>query len=238
MSYGGVTIKNSDRFLTSFTRIEKELKDRIRNKRDLGFSRCVKILSKSDAVLKRYRDDLLEFAELRNAIVHNRIDADYTIAEPHLSVVEKIETIELEIMQPKRVYPRFSKKVITFQETDSLANVLQIIDEKEISRFPIYKDGKFKGLITERGITQWLAKNMRKNFPDGIETSLRDVPACQKNNTCRFIDKYTTVYEALEIFKNEIEKGSRIYMLLITENGNEGEQLLGIITPRDIIDLV
>lgn len=210
----------------------------LHHKRDLGFSRCVKILSKSNAVLKRYRDDLLEFAELRNAIVHNRIDTDYAIAEPHLSVVESIEAIEQEITEPKKVYPLFSRKVIIFQESDSLRELLTVIRDKEMSRFPIYKEGKFQGLISDRGITQWLAKNMNRDFSSGVKTSLQEILAYQKNNTYRFISKNTTLYQAQEIFKDEIGKGNRIDVLLITENGKRWEELLGIMTPRDVIDFV
>ncbi|WP_253291319.1 hypothetical protein [Virgibacillus proomii] len=75
--------KNSDRFLTSFNRIEKMLRDLLINKKDASFSKAVKILKNSNALIKEYSDDLLEFAELRNAIVHNKIDMTYAIAEPH-----------------------------------------------------------------------------------------------------------------------------------------------------------
>src|SRR5699024_3897556 len=75
-AYSGekVMYKNSEKFLTAFTKIEKQLKSRLNNRRDIGFARSVKILRSSNAIVRRYSEDLLSFAELRNAIVHNKID--------------------------------------------------------------------------------------------------------------------------------------------------------------------
>lgn len=72
-----VIYKNSEKFLTSFNRIEKLLKSLLFKRKEAGFSKAVKILRNSNAIVKRYSDDLLEFAELRNAIVHNKVDMAY-----------------------------------------------------------------------------------------------------------------------------------------------------------------
>ena len=54
----------------------------------------VKESSKKNAVVKRYENDLREFADLRNAIVHNLTNPAFTIYEPPDSTVEKIKMIE------------------------------------------------------------------------------------------------------------------------------------------------
>ncbi|MDY0407725.1 hypothetical protein [Paracerasibacillus soli] len=105
---------HAERFLTAYNRIEKYLKVQVHDKRELGFSRMVRMLSKSNAVLKQYQDDLLEFAQLRNAIVHNRVDTTYVIAEPHLSIVEQIERIERALTKPKQVIPFSQKRLFNF----------------------------------------------------------------------------------------------------------------------------
>src|SRR5699024_11457556 len=74
---------------------------------------------------------------------------------------------------------------------------------------------------------------MNRDVSSGVKTSLQEILAYQKNNTYRFISKNTTLYQAQEIFKDEIGKGNRIDVLLITENGKRWEGLLGIMTPRE-----
>lgn len=207
-------------------------------KKDLGFSRLVKITSKHHAILKRYRDDLLEFAQLRNAIVHNRVDTEYAIAEPHISVVEQIEWIEEEITKPQLVYPMFAKKVITFQKRDCLATLLQVMKENNLSKFPIYDGGKFQGVLSEKGIAIWLGHQVKLEKVQLQETTVGAVLAYQEKDTAAFIHQQASVYEAQELFTSQIGKGKRLDALIITKHAKTNEKLLGIITPRDIIDTV
>ncbi|HEY4600006.1 MAG TPA: CBS domain-containing protein [Cerasibacillus sp.] len=230
-------VKNSDRFIVAFNKIEKVLKTMV-DKNDLGFSRLVKITSKYHAVLRRYRDDLLEFAQLRNAIVHNRVDFEYAIAEPHLSIVEQIEWIEHEITKPQLVYPMFKRKVYIFQETDPLFSLLHVIKQRDLSKFPIYRGDHFIGVLSEKGLAHWLAYQMSIDSKSISHTTVGEVMTFQEDHTSAFIKKSATVYEAEDRFKSTIGRGKRLDALLITENGQAHESLLGIITPRDIIDTV
>ncbi|WP_010093900.1 CBS domain-containing protein [Ornithinibacillus scapharcae] len=224
--------KNSDRFITAFNRIDKAIDMELENSRGIGFSKAVRILTKYNAVVRRYKDDLLEFAELRNAIVHNRLDTVQVIAEPHDSIVEQIEKIEDEITKPKLVIPQFEKKVHSFQLTDSLSDLLNAIDKQGYSKFPIYLGKEFKGLVTESGITKWLAKNKDASI---ITTSIEEIMPYQKEDNYQFVSRDTTVYHAIEAFKDRIGNGSRMDALLITNGGQLNEELLGIITVFDVM---
>jgi predicted transcriptional regulator len=227
--------KNSEKFLTAFTKIEKQLKSRLNNRRDIGFTRSVKILRSSNAIVRRYNEDLLSFAELRNAIVHNKIDMAYAIAEPHDSIVERIERIEKELTHPTLVGSIFSKKVYTFQETDSLADMLVMFREKDLSKFPIYEKDIFKGLLTQKGIAKWLANN------DGdphlaSKTSIGEVLPFEGEENYKFIAGKASVYRAVELFREQVGIGKRMEALLITKTGMPREKLAGIITAWDILD--
>ncbi|MEN2466103.1 CBS domain-containing protein [Ornithinibacillus sp. FSL M8-0202] len=224
--------RNSDRFITSFNRIDKALDSELDSHKGIGFSKAVRMLTKYNAVIRRYKDDLLEFAELRNAIVHNRVDAVQVIAEPHDSIVEQIERIEAEITKPKLVIPQFKKEVHTFDKEDSLSSLLQAVKEKGYSKFPIYDGANFIGLVTENGITKWLAEN---NETPITEVAIEQIMPYQKDNNHEFIAKHATIYEAIELFKDNMEKGNRVDALLITENGERSEKLIGIITAWDMM---
>ncbi|WP_249870614.1 CBS domain-containing protein [Oceanobacillus saliphilus] len=228
--------KNSDRFLTAFNRIEKELKSMLM-KKELGFSRAVRVLQKSNAIIKQYTDDLLEFAELRNAIVHNRLDMAFVIAEPHDSVVNRIEKIEQELTQPKKVDPLFIKRVIAFQQNDPLYHILDVINHKGITKFPIYNGDDFQGLVTHKGIAKWLARRTKTNTGPLFETSIMEVLQGEKFDNYKFISTGTSVYEAMEIFREQIGNGNRLEALLITENGTSKGELLGIVTNWDIMEI-
>jgi predicted transcriptional regulator len=227
--------KNSEKFLTAFTKIEKQLKARLNNRRDIGFARAVKILRSSNAIVRRYNDDLLSFAELRNAIVHNKIDMAYAIAEPHDSIVERIKRIEKELTHPQLVGSMFSKKVFTFQESESLADMLIMFREKDLSKFPIYENNMFKGLLTQKGIAKWLANN--EDDPHlAKKTSIREVLPFEGEDNYKFIASKASVHRAVELFREQVGSGKRLEALLITKTGMPKEKLEGIITAWDIFD--
>jgi len=227
--------KNSEKFLTAFTKIEKQLKSRLNNRKDFGFSRSVRTLRNSNAIVRRYSDDLLSFAELRNAIVHNKIDAAYAIAEPHDSIVERIERIENELTHPKLVGSVYSKKVFSFEETDLLADMLVMFREKDLSKFPIYENDMFKGLLTQKGIAKWLANN-DKDPEMAKKTSIRQVLPFEGQDKYKFIASKASVYRAVELFREQVGRGKRLEALLITKTGMPNEKLEGIITTWDILD--
>ena len=84
----------------------------------------------------------------------------HAIAEPHESAVKQIELIGKELLEPRKVTPQFFKKVISLQQNEPLANLLGIIHEKKVTKFPVYHKAEFIGLISQRAIAFWLAGSM------------------------------------------------------------------------------
>lgn len=229
-------LRNSDRFLLAFNRITQTLRRIVRAKDYIPFYRLVDLAKKKSPLVKKYEDDLRSFADLRNAIVHHRTSQEFVIAEPHTKVVERIEFIDEILARPRLVGQVFRKKVVSFQTTDSLTNVLDIIQERKYTQFPIYDGRDFKGLITTTGITNWLAEATNQQMPLYEMPTLDDIINYEKNrDNYRFVSRYMTIYHAKELFKQGVERGKRYEALLITENGRPHQRLVGIITPLDLM---
>lgn len=150
--------ERADTFLAHFNRIEKWMRERLNNPVNMGFSEMTRRLSRKEkGQIAQFEEDLLQMAQLRNAIVHERIADDFVIAEPNEWAVQRIETIEQALTKPEKVVPKFAKRVTAFEITTSLETLLTIIAKKQYSQFPIYEKGVFKGLVTVRGIGVWFA---------------------------------------------------------------------------------
>lgn len=227
--------KNSEIFITSFNRIERKLKSLLKNKY-IGFSKSVKILKEQNPIVKRYAEDLLEYAELRNAIVHNKINTNYAIAEPHDSVIKSIKKVEKELLEPRKVIPLFACDVYTFQVDDRLSDLLHVIYQKGYTKFPVYEGNQFQGLISPKGIAKWMSKHAA-DMPSSDQVTLREVLGCVERNNYRFIKPNVSVYRAEDIFKEQIGRGNRIEALFITKNSTDKEDLQGIITNWDIMKI-
>lgn len=121
----------------------------------MPFFRSIDLAKQENATVRKYEDDLREFADLRNAIIHHRTSTEYAIAEPHAEIVELIEHIEELLSKLVTVGTMFARPVHSFEAEDSLAKVLRIVRGHNFTQWPIYENGEFFGLITAAGIAHW-----------------------------------------------------------------------------------
>lgn len=73
---------NSERFLNAFNSIEHSLRKLAKKEKGTRFYKLVNIASEHYQIVQHFSNDLKEFADLRNAIVHERTDG-HVIAEPN-----------------------------------------------------------------------------------------------------------------------------------------------------------
>ncbi|WP_207940601.1 hypothetical protein DOK78_001887 [Enterococcus sp. DIV2402] len=225
----------ADVFLSSFNRIEKWLKDELGNPKNMGFSQMVRKLSnRPDLPIKKYENDLLQISQLRNAIVHEKIGENFVIAEPNQWLVNRIRKIEMDLLQPELVLPRFAKHVTGFEQDISIRELLQIVAKKRYSQFPLYNQGHFEGLITLKALGYWFAKESLKGDIQIDNRTAKDLIIKDgKPTNYTFVSQYTSINEIERMFHDN----GMLDSILITKDGNPNGRLLGIIRPRDIFKL-
>lgn len=232
---------NSARFIRAYNALVDEMKSMVNFNQYIPFYRLIEMTKKQNGLIMKYKDDLKEIGELRNAIVHDRGYPEYAIAEPHDDIVEKLEYILQELQNPKTLFPLFKCNVVSFQQTDRIVDVLKAIKQYAYSQFPIYDGTKYLGILTDRGITNWVANHVDDSFPSVLQTvKVAEVLGYEKKKTfAGFIEKRKTIYDARVRFIDHMEKhNTRLEAVFITENGKSNEPLLGMVTPADLIQLM
>ncbi|WP_342542646.1 CBS domain-containing protein [Paenisporosarcina sp. FSL H8-0542] len=227
------SIRNSNRFLTAFHRIEHSMKDIIGTNDHLSFYKLVELSKRKNAVVRRFEEDLKEYATLRNAIVHHQTSTEYAIAEPHDEIVQALEAIDEALAKPVTVGEMFARKVSTLQAQDTLLDALVMIRDKQFTQIPVYEGKVFVGLLTAVGITFWLANHVEKediSWEMTIESTLQHE---KKKENHLFVPREMSIFEAEELFKEAMAKGKRLEALLITDK----DGLVGIVTPLDLMKI-
>ncbi|WP_025784119.1 CBS domain-containing protein [Sporosarcina sp. D27] len=233
-----MSVKNSDRFIIAYNRIEKSLSKKVDDSGFMPFYRLIEKAKIKNSVVRNHEEDLREFGDLRNAIIHHRTGVDYVIAEPHDDIVERIELIERKVSNPLNVGALFGCKVHTLQASDPLTAALRLMRDNKFGQLPIYQNGKFKGLITAAGITHWLAGQSTEDSISREIPTLSDVYNYEKRKeSFEFVRRDLSVYEAEDYFKRAISRGTRLEALLITDTAEHNEKLIGIITPYDLLKI-
>jgi len=232
-------MKKSDVFLSYYNKIRKVLQQQSGLLKEYDFPSIINEVSKSSAIVRYYKKDIQELSDLRNAIVHEYKDG-MVIAEPNEEALNLIEEIYNAITKPPRILSIAHIKVEKAQIDDSLAKVVEIMDTKNYSQIPIYNGINFEGLLTENGITHWLGKNAKADIFSLEETKAGEVLKYEENpKNFRFFCRKKTVYEAIEVFnQNMKDPHSKIWAILVTENGKSSELPLGIVTIWNIAEFL
>lgn len=224
-----------ERFLVAYNAIDHDLREQLGAEQNTPFSQLVREYA-TRYPRWRERESLRMIGDLRNAVVHQREHSYEYLSIPLPSIVENLERIRDQFETPERVHPKFGKEVISFQAEDILSKVLAKIHANGFSQFPIYRQNQFQGLLTENGITRWLADHSTKvmTLIELDEVTAFDLLGQEEQRSnYRFIARDTTLLEA----ENFFVQNALLEALLITQNGKPNEKLMGIFTRWDILNL-
>ena len=224
-----------ERFRVAFNQIEAHLRFELREPDDTSFTRLVHLYAEQNLVWgNRAGRRLRAYAKLRNVLVHTRQEPEQFVCVPLPFVVERIEQIRDELLEKERVIPKFQRVVTTVKTNDKLSYVLEIIAEEDFSQFPIYDgDDEFRGLLTENGITRWLARHTVREMTlvDFEDTLVETVLSEEEDRpTCGFVSRQATIEEVTIRFG----RNPFLEAVLITQNGQASETPIGIVTRWDI----
>lgn len=231
---------NSEIFLDTYNKIDNYLKKVDEHESYVNFTQKVKF--SKNKVVKRFKDELISFGELRNAIVHNPRISNEVIAEPHESTVKRISELYEIITNPKKVIPKFQFKVLGAKKEDFINDILTEMRKKSFSQFPVFDENGFVcELINNNTISRWLSSQIEENGTIIIENvkvgDMIDEIELKKNY--KFVSKNISIYEAYDLFIDQINNKQRnLDVIFITQNGKTTEKLLGLITIQDVANLV
>lgn len=200
-------MQNSDRFLNSFSKIEQILRRITNSEKSTPFYELVRRASNRSTNVRYLQNDLKEFADLRNAIVHERTDG-HVIAEPNDWAVSRILEIEKQLTDPPKVIPLFQTEVQVISTDDSIADAIKIMFEKSFSQMPVYHGNTFVNLLTANTISRWLGSNVNDDIFSLSETTISEVLNYteEKDNYC-FLGRNSSLFEVLEKFQTYERKG-------------------------------
>ena len=231
--------QNSARFLRAFNGIEGHLRRLLAEDQYISFLSMLSRASERNRVVSRFRQDLVEFAELRNAIVHGKGGIARPIAEPHSDVTLQIEAILRMLTDPPKVYPKFQRAVTICAASDLIGGPARAMLQGDFSQLPTYSDGKFVGLLTAETIARWLAAQLIGGVGLVEERAVSEVMEFSEDaENYRFVNRETTVFEAMEVFNEFMARGKTLDAMLITQTGAKDQRPLGIVTIYDFPSLL
>ena len=191
---------NSDKFLSAYNEIDKWMRGKLGAGREESFVAILRRLSKSNELVRFWRTELEELAELRNAIVHQSKNG-HVIAEPHDDTVNQIRDISSQLLSPRRVIPMFQANVVSIGSGDSLLDALRRMREGDFSQIPVVDGTKIVGVLTANTISRWLQAYSQAGLVDLADTVVREVlRSVEEDEVFRVTSRSETCYDVLSHF--------------------------------------
>ncbi|MBG9982004.1 CBS domain-containing protein [Aerococcaceae bacterium DSM 111020] len=231
-------LTNYEKFLRAFNTLHETLGKKL-NQPNLQFGALLKVAEKNrDKVVMNYLSELDFYREFRNFLVHQATIEKPPVAEPNDFIIDEINDIIASIENPKKVYELFINEVIHFNMEDSLSTVLRVVNEKEYSQFPVFNNNELIGLVSENGITRFLAESVNDDIISIVETKVKDViDQDEAKGSISIVNSNTLIHDVEEIFNKKLHEGNSFFAILVSNRGHKiekPEDIVGIITPWDL----
>lgn len=230
---------NADRFLDAFKAIEDHLRRKAGATGRADFTELVAQHAADDPAVRAHQDHLVQYARLRNAIVHHASDRRRrAIAEPRTDIVKDIEAIRIAVTRPPRLGDVIGGMVTICLPADPIRSATHKMAEGDFSQLPVYENGKVVDLLTSEAIALWMARRLADGLPVDGDTSVADVVTADEDRLHRVVDRTTTVVEALEMFDQAQSAEGRILQAIVIMRSPASRTVAGIATVADVPKLL
>lgn len=223
---------NARRFLDAYAIIEHELSVMARETKYIPFSQLLYKCAQRSWVVSKNQQELREYNELRNAIVHLRDGNEEVIAQPTDRVTADIERIASLLHKSEKLMNYASSPVRTVRPSDTIRGAYEVMRHLDSSKVPVYENGSFYGILQMENVCRWAM--------DGADEDLRvkDLIPHNKQNRVVFLNEEAKVQDAMQAFDQALHHGAVLLAVVITANGSYKEKPLGIVTVQDLPQMV
>ena len=221
-------MSNATEFISSYNKIDARLRALYRGKGNLQFTDLVRRVAQCSATVKRYEDELVSFARLRNAIVHEST-TERIIAEPCDEATALIAHIAALLSAPPRLSSLKERQPLCIDAEKTVSEAIVEISRSGYSNLPVYRKGALAGVLNNRGIIRDLGVALGRGEsaeeflqkPCGSVLREEDMTVYYKTLT-----EKDTVQDALDAFS---QNRRLLAVLVFGESG-----AMNILTPSDI----
>jgi CBS domain-containing protein len=236
-----INMKNHDNFIMMYNEIDSFMRKEMGLDDRFPHSNLIRDMACKNRVFSRYKEELLSFARLRNAIVHNpNIRNADPIADPHDYVIKQYRKILDSVLSPPKAIDSLAikgKDVYTAGLDDRALEIMKVMNDNIFTHVPILEYGKLIGVFSENTVFSYIVNTgdilLEKDIK--IAEFSEFIPIDKhESESFVFVSRNALVIDVEDMFIQQFQKGKRLAVVFITHSGNPKEQLLGLITPWDM----
>ncbi len=227
---------NALELISAYNTIDARMRNLYRGKGNLQFSDLVRRCAEINKTVKKYEEELMSIARLRNAIVHNST-REVVIAEPCDEITSLASHIAKLLSAPPKLNMLRQKNVKGVNENMTVRETIRFCAREGYSNLPVYRGEKLVGMLNNRRIVRSLGDAL----DEGRDLDeVLDLPCEQILREDDFPRYYVLlsldsgVQEAIDAFENN----RKLLAVVVTEHGRMGDRIIDILTASDLPKLI
>lgn len=190
--------------------------------------------------LKPYKEDLDYCRVVRNFLTHNpKVNGTYPIV-PSKEMIELLEKCIKIVTNPPDAlnYAVQLDNIMTASLEEKVVDVVQKMNESTYTHVPVLKKGKIIGVFSDNTVYSKMCAERTINITN--ETTIKEfedyIPFNKHlNEYFEFVPRKTMLFEIQELFHDNMKRHKLLAVVFITENGRRDEEILGMVTPWDLL---
>ncbi|CCF84977.1 CBS domain-containing protein [Nitrolancea hollandica] len=228
-------MSRASEFIRLYNEVDAYLRRRTGADDRRSFSHVVQSAARTDRAVRHVRDLLIDYGQLRNAIIHSDEYPEKIIAEPNEETVQEFSRIAGLVMSPPRLIPAFQRVIRCFSPDDPVVSALAYMRDRGYSQVVIQTDDGLQ-VLTVEGIARWLGRRVEENGMRVEDETLSEAVACEPPGSFVVMGRDDTIFDAQAAFIEHPAPGrARLAVIIVTSNGNRSETPLGLVTPWDLM---
>ena len=226
-----------DEFLDLYKQLEDVLEDKYRNARRHYSSVVFEFIKDGESA--PVRDNLETCREIRNLLTHSANLEGEPIVEPSAPVVRAMrEVLDFARRPPLALdYATKGEQVMRAHLHQKVLRLMEVMEKNGYSHIPVMRDGGFCGVFSVGTVFQYVLRSGGKGIP--ADMTVADlgsyIQVAEHRENYEFVPKDTSYIAVRQKFEKVKGKNKRVSVIFITEHGQPGERLLGMLTPCDVL---
>lgn len=225
-------MSNAVEFISAYNAIDARLRAIYRGRGNLSFTDLVRRCAEFNKTVRRYEDELVSCARLRNAIVHESTK-ERIIAEPCDEVTGLMTHIAELLNSPPKLALLKEKRITWIDAAEPLSEGVIRASQSNFSNIPVYSGGRMAGILNNRRIVRELGRALENgtDVSEFLNTPCGDI--LHEEDMFRFykvLGRQNTVQDAIDAF----EENRKLLAVVVTEHGYMGDKIVNILTSADL----
>ncbi len=204
--------------------------------------------SRSSSIMKlsrhrdfqKYREELDYARQVRNLLTHEaKINGQYGVV-PSDNLFRFMEKLVNRLENPPTVSLTMTpvNRLLAVKSGQKVLPLMEEMARLGLSHVPLLKNGRVQGVFSIETVFQWI---LDQNAPFTQDTPIEDLAdylplSCHPGQSYLFVAPTLPTNDARDLFDKAYDRNCQIKLLLVTHNGKSDGNLLGVVSPYDLLE--